>query len=137
MNIHTIIQNSKNNDAENESTEVTQINRDTASSIKSIEENTSAEYTGDLLEQAQKAYDDKQYSKALGLVQAFLADTSDRFDEGLYLEGQILEANSEVQNIKEAIKDYNTLVKNWPSSRLWKKAKERSIYLQRFYIDIR
>lgn len=137
LNIHTIIQNSKNNDAENESTEVTQINRDTVSSVKSIEENTSAEYTGDLLEQAQKAYDDKQYSKALGLVQAFLADTSDRFDEGLYLEGQILEANSEVQNIKEAIKDYNTLVKNWPSSRLWKKAKERSIYLQRFYIDIR
>lgn len=137
LNIHTIIQNSKNNDAENQSTEVTQINRDTASSVKSTEENTSAEYTGDLLEQAQKAYDDKQYSKALGLVQAFLADTSDRFDEGLYLEGQILEANSEVQNIKEAIKDYNTLVKNWPSSRLWKKAKERSIYLQRFYIDIR
>ena len=137
LNIHTIIQNSKNNDADNESTEVTQINRDTASSVKSTEENTSAEYTGDLLEQAQKAYDDKQYSKALGLVQAFLADASDRFDEGLYLEGQILETNSEVQNIKEAIKDYNTLVKNWPSSRLWKKAKERSIYLQRFYIDIR
>ncbi len=53
------------------------------------------------------------------------------------LEGLILEAKSEVRNIKSAIGAYDTLIKNWPQSDYWRKANERSIYLKRFYIDIR
>ena len=91
----------------------------------------------DLLEAAQKAYNEKRFPDALSLVKKFLQDTSDRFDEGIFLEAQILEANSSVQNIKEAIKDYDTVIRNWPQSKCWKKSNERSIYLKRFYIDIR
>lgn len=101
------------------------------------EENEEVILSGDLLEQAQKAYDEKKYEKALTLIKAFLKNTADRIDEGLFLEGAILEAKSPVQNIKKAISDYDNVVQNWPMSRLWKKANERSIYLKRFYIDIR
>lgn len=92
---------------------------------------------GDLLEAAQKAYDAKKYEEALSLVKDFFLTTSNRIDEGLYLEAQIYEAKSPVRNIKNAISDYDTIVKKWPASKFWKKANERSIYLKRFYIDIR
>ena len=53
------------------------------------------------------------------------------------LEGLILEAKSSARNIKSAIGAYDTLIKNWPQSPYWRRANERSIYLKRFYIDIR
>ena len=90
-----------------------------------------------LLERAQKAYDEKRYADALDLVQRFFETASEDFDAGLYLEGLILEAKSEVRNIKSAIGAYDTLIKNWPQSQYWRRANERSIYLKRFYIDIR
>ena len=90
-----------------------------------------------LLERAQKAYDEKRYAEALDLVQQFFDTASEDFDAGLYLEGLILEAKSEVRNIKSAIGAYDTLIKNWPQSNYWRRANERSIYLKRFYIDIR
>lgn len=89
------------------------------------------------MERAQKAYDEKRYAEALDLVQQFFDTASEDFDAGLYLEGLILEAKSEVRNIKSAIGAYDTLIKNWPQSNYWRKANERSIYLKRFYIDIR
>lgn len=90
-----------------------------------------------LLEKAQKAYDEKRYADALDLVQQFFDTATEDIDAGLYLEGLILEAKSEVRNIKSAIGAYDTLIKNWPQSRFWRRANERSIYLKRFYIDIR
>ncbi len=90
-----------------------------------------------LLERAQKAYDEKRYADALDLVQQFFETATEDFDAGLYLEGLILEAKSEVRNIKSAIGAYDTLIKNWPQSQYWRRANERSIYLKRFYIDIR
>ncbi len=92
---------------------------------------------GSLLEQAKKAYDEKRYADALELVQQFFDVATGDFDAGLYLEGLILEAKSDVRNIKSAIDAYDTLIKNWPQSNYWRRANERSIYLKRFYIDIR
>lgn len=91
----------------------------------------------DLLEQAQKAYDEKRYADALNLVQQFFDVATEDFDAGLFLEGLILEAKSEVRNIKSAIDAYDTVIKNYPQSSFWRRANERSIYLKRFYIDIR
>lgn len=108
--------------------------------LESNEQTESSEHiavNGDLLEAAQKAYDAKKYEEALSLVKDFFLTTSNRIDEGLYLEAQIYEAKSPVRNIKNAISDYDTIVKKWPASKFWKKANERSIYLKRFYIDIR
>ena len=90
-----------------------------------------------LLELALKAYDEKRFEEALDLVQKFFDVATEDLDAGLYLEGLILEAKSSARNIKSAIGAYDTLIKNWPQSPYWRRANERSIYLKRFYIDIR
>lgn len=138
LNIQTIIQNANNQNNENNVDANNQYNSDSnilSPAVTQPMENN--QVSGDLLEAAQKAYNEKRFPDALSLVRKFLQDTSDRFDEGIFLEAQILEANSSVQNIKEAIKDYDTVIRNWPQSKCWKKSNERSIYLKRFYIDIR
>lgn len=136
--IQTNIQNAdgQNSLQENQNQENAQIQNET-SILPNNEQNSSTENSVDFFELAQTAYNNKDFPQALTYIKQFLTETSDRFDQGLFLEAQILEAPSSVQNIKEAIQDYDAVVNNWPASRLWKKANERSIYLKRFYIDIR
>lgn len=98
---------------------------------------TNALSADDLLERAKKAYNDKQYENAKSLLDLFFQKSTTRIDEGLYLQGQVLEERSSVQNIKNAITSYDTLLKDFPESNLWKNAERRSIYLKRMYIDIR
>ena len=86
---------------------------------------------------ARSLYDEKQYAQAFDAIKLFFDKAVEKMDEGLYLQGQILEAKSEVQNIKGAVDSYDLLVKNYTASRLWDAAKKRSIYLKRFYINIR
>lgn len=90
-----------------------------------------------ILEQAKKWYEEKKYGAALDAIRRFLDVAVLRIDEALYLQGQILEAKSEFQNIRGAIDSYDKIVKNYPASKLWEAANKRSIYLKRFYIDIR
>lgn len=138
LNIQTIIQNANNQNNENNVDANNQYNSDSNILSPAVTQPMDInQVSDDLLEAAQKAYNEKRFPDALSLVKKFLQDTSDRFDEGIFLEAQILEANSSVQNIKEAIKDYDTVIRNWPQSKCWKKSNERSIYLKRFYIDIR
>ena len=138
LNIQTIIQNANNQNNENNVDGNNQYNSDSNILSPAVTQTMDInQVSDDLLEAAQKAYNEKRFPDALSLVRKFLQDTSDRFDEGIFLEAQILEANSSVQNIKEAIKDYDTVIRNWPQSKCWKKSNERSIYLKRFYIDIR
>ena len=99
--------------------------------------NTSSLSADDLLKTARSLYDEKQYVQAFDAIKLFFDKAVEKMDEGLYLQGQILEAKSEVQNIKGAVDSYDLLVKNYPASRLWDAAKKRSIYLKRFYINIR
>ena len=54
----------------------------------------------ELFDKAQKAFDEKKYEEALLLVRLFLEESSSRIDEALFLEAQILETKSSVQNIK-------------------------------------
>ena len=91
----------------------------------------------DLLEKAKSAYDEKNYARALALLDLFFARATSRIDEGLYLKGQTLEAKSALQNIKGAIGAYDELLQKWPESKQWQPARKRSIYLKRMYIDIR
>ena len=90
-----------------------------------------------LLEKAKSAYDEKNYARALALLDLFFARATSRIDEGLYLKGQTLEAKSSLQNIKGAIRAYDELLQKWPESKQWQSARRRSIYLKRMYIDIR
>lgn len=127
-NIQTVIQSSTPKEDTVESAKVS--NESKATTTKPAKK-------GDLLESARQEYNNKNYVEALSDVQQFFENAMDRIDEGLYLEGQILEAKSEIQNIKSAITAYESLMKNYPSSSLWNDAKQRSTYLRRFYIDIR
>lgn len=90
-----------------------------------------------LLELAQKYYDEKKYQQAFSVISKFFDTATERLDEGLFLQAQILEEKSPVQNIKSAIESYDLVVNNYPSSSLWDKANRRSIFLKRFYINIR
>lgn len=90
-----------------------------------------------LLDSAKKLYEEKDYPKAFSAITKFFDKATSRLDEGLFLQGQILEEKSSVQNIKDAIESYDLVVNNYPSSSLWDKANKRSIFLKRFYINIR
>ena len=79
----------------------------------------------------------EQYEQALQFVNDFLDNASEKIDEGIFLKAQILEARSSIQNIKEAVSNYDKVVSDFPQSSFWNKSKERSLYLKRFYIDIR
>ena len=67
----------------------------------------------------------------------FFEYSTDNRDEALYLKGQILEAKSDVRDIKGAIDAYTTLTKNYPASKFWDSANKRIIYLKRFYLEVR
>lgn len=92
--------------------------------------------TKNLLEQAKRDFEEKSYAQALSEVQQYLDTQNTRIDEALFLQGQILEADSEVKNIKSAIDSYNSLIKNYPASTFWQKANRRKIYLNRYYVNI-
>lgn len=103
--------------------------------VISAEENSAADES--LLEKAKKDFADKKFADALKEAQEYYNSASTRLDEALYLLGQISESNSQVRDIRFAVDSYDMLVKRFPASKYWKKAKNRSIYLKRFYIDIR
>lgn len=92
--------------------------------------------TKNLLEQAKKDFEAKSYAQAFSEVQQYLDTQNTRIDEALFLQGQILEADSEVKNIKSAIDSYNSLIKNYPASTFWQEANRRKIYLNRYYVNI-
>lgn len=90
-----------------------------------------------LLEFARQAYDAQEYRKALEYVTEFLVIADLDVDKGLFLRGQILEANSEVRDIKAAIEAYSGLTSGYPFSPLWQDASNRAVYLRRFYLNQR
>lgn len=90
-----------------------------------------------LLKEAQLLYNEKEYKAAKDKIEEFLGIATNKTDEGLYLKGQILEAKSEIQNIKAAIDAYTTLTKNYPGSKYWENSNKRIIYLKRFYMEVR
>ena len=143
--VKTVVQTSDSKpDEHSPSVNVPGVRTDSSSAKKTPEKNgapelknTSSLSADDLLKTARSLYDEKQYAQAFDAIKLFFDKAVEKMDEGLYLQGQILEAKSEVQNIKGAVDSYDLLVKNYPASRLWDAAKKRSIYLKRFYINIR
>lgn len=94
-------------------------------------------YDESLLEKAKKDFADKKYSDALTEAQEYYNNATTRLDEALFLLGQLSESNSQVKDIRFAVESYEMLLKRFPQSKYWKEAKNRSIYLKRYYIDIR
>ena len=91
----------------------------------------------ELLALAKKQFANKEHSNALFTLEKFFEKAVSKIDEGLFLQGQILESKSYVQNIKGAIDSYELIVKSYPASAYWTQANKRTIFLKRFYINIR
>lgn len=91
----------------------------------------------ELFAYAKKCYDEKKYEEALVAVQKYLDISGSKTDEALYLQGLIYESDSSVRNIRNAIDCFDSVVKNYPASEFWQKSRNRSIYLRRFYVEIR
>lgn len=89
--------------------------------------------TDEILENAKSAFDDKRYEESFTLLTEFFEYAIDRQDEALYLQGQLLESDSSIKDIKGAVQAYELLVKNYPSSIYWNDASKRIKYLRRFY----
>lgn len=89
-----------------------------------------------LLEKAKESLKNKDYENALEEIQEYLDTKNTKIDEALYVQGQILEADSSVRNIKSAIDSYDSLIKHYPASKFWQDANKRKIYLNRYYINI-
>lgn len=121
------------------------LNRDNnvSDSLNKIEENTNNESnlsnldSDEILKKAKDLYSKKEYSQAFDVIQVFFDKAVNKIDEGLFLQAQILESKSSVQNIKGAVDSYDLVIKNYPTSKFWNEANKRSIYLKRFYINIR
>lgn len=90
-----------------------------------------------LLKEAEQHYNAKEYSLANQKIREFLEYAMEKRDAGLFLQGQILEAKSEIQDIRAAIESYRTLTRNYPDSPYWEQANKQIIYLNRFYLEIR
>lgn len=90
-----------------------------------------------ILELANKCFSEGKYKETLAHLDDFFEKATARIDEGLFLKGRTLETPSEVRNIKEALDTYETIVNQYPQSIDWEKAKERVIYLKKFYFNIR
>ena len=88
-----------------------------------------------LLAAAKDKFNQKDYNGALAAVNQYLSKSKDNRDEALFVQGQIFETKSEVQDISKAIDSYTTLTKNYPASKFWDKANKRIIYLKRFYLQ--
>ncbi len=58
-------------------------------------------------------------------------------DEAYFLLGKLYEENSAVRNIRESLKYYTDLQKEFPFSRYWEEAGNRIRYLNRHFIYVR
>lgn len=91
--------------------------------------------TDSILKEALQFYNNKQYKEASEKLNLFFEFSTTRGDEALFLRGQILESNSDIQDIPGAINAYTTLTTNYPASKYWDTANKRIIYLNRFYME--
>lgn len=105
--------------------------------ISRDDERQNLQPANDILENAKSLYAKAEYENALSAIHNFFDVATEKIDEGLFLQGQILEAPSNVRNIRAALDSYEILMNNWPESAYWQDAERRSIYLKRFYINIR
>ena len=97
--------------------------------------------TKEVLDLGQAFLDDEMYIEALDQIDYYftiLGDETDEYtDYALFMKGQLLEKNTPIRNIKESLTAYKTLVENFPDSNYWNQAKERAVYLERFYFSVR
>ncbi|MGL4981467.1 MAG: hypothetical protein ACRC4W_01180 [Treponemataceae bacterium] len=93
--------------------------------------------TAELLSKAKNAQKTGNIAEAVQHLDIFLQQAESKLDEAWFLRGQLYEQPSEIRNIRSALNSYETLMKMYPASLLWKDAQERVTYLKKFYFNIR
>ncbi|MCL2008449.1 MAG: tetratricopeptide repeat protein, partial [Treponema sp.] len=58
-------------------------------------------------------------------------------DEVLWLYGQLFEANSPIRDVRRALDYYNRLISEYPQSIYLSQARQRIVFLERFFFNIR
>lgn len=131
----TIIQTSESAPEEDISVETvpSEVMESTFSEIEEDSPLTAEEY----LSLAKNSFDSKDYVQTLRYLDSFFEKATSKIDEGLFLKGQVLETNSQVRDIKNALAAYETIVREYPQSTDWNSARERITYLKKFYFNIR
>lgn len=122
----------------NSSTSSTQ-NSQNETQTSSLQNQSSSSKTDSktLLQEANILYNEKEFSAAKNKLNQFFENPSSDADYAYFLLGQILEAKSEIQDIKAAINAYTFVTKNYPASKYWEDSNKRIIYLKRFYLEAR
>jgi hypothetical protein len=90
----------------------------------------------EILKKAQDAFDGKNISAALALLDQYLEYYPEGDDELYWLYGQFYEANTPSRNILLSLDYYRRLINEYPQSRRYNDARRRIAYLERFYINI-
>lgn len=89
--------------------------------------------TDELLDKAQNAFIERNFEESYNYLSEFFEYAIDRQDEALFLQGQLLETDSKIKDIKGSIQAYELLIKNYPASSYWNDANKRIKYLKKFY----
>jgi hypothetical protein len=91
----------------------------------------------ELLQKARASLSSGNAAAALAQLDAFFGIAVAALDEGWFLRGQALEANTPSRNMKKALEAYETLTAAYPDSARWKDADARIRYIRQFYLKIR
>lgn len=95
------------------------------------------EYSSDmLLEKAKEAISLNNLSDAISYLDEFLQVSFDDTDEAWFLRGQTYEKPGSLRNIRLARESYQTILDAYPSSRFYKQAQDRIMYIDKFFFTI-
>jgi outer membrane protein assembly factor BamD (BamD/ComL family) len=88
------------------------------------------------MRRARAEFESGRISAALAVLDQFRRRFPSGSDEAWWLYGQFLEARGPNRNIRDALKCYQTLVREYPQSPFAEEARRRIAYLERYYFTI-
>jgi hypothetical protein len=88
------------------------------------------------IRRAREEYDAGRVASALSVMDQFRERFPSGSDEGWWLYGQLLEANSPSRDIRTALDYYRRLVREYPQSPRYTDARRRIAYLERYFFNI-
>jgi Tfp pilus assembly protein PilF len=91
----------------------------------------------EFVSRARLEFDAGRVEQALSTLDIMRQHYPHESDESLWLNGQLLEANSPLRDIRQALEYYRRLVREFPQSARVPEARRRIAYLERFFFNIR
>jgi hypothetical protein len=95
------------------------------------------ESQAEFVRRARQEFDSGRIEQALSILDNMRQHYPHETDETLWLNAQLLEANSPARDIRQALEYYRRLVREFPQSPRVPDANRRITYLERFFFNIR